>query len=199
MATINLDWPAQLKTCQIRIAELDEQIATQRQKIQRLSDQKLRVKWAQRLLVMRQESLERAQRRRDLIESRIVGHARRVGNLARFVLLPGQRHDSIGTEPLIQDIDLAALIADKAFDNDRLRVRLNERGAIAVIPSKADRRTPFRTTPRCTNSDTSSRTASSDSRSLGGSRHITTNRSEFRRRHPSRGLLPPAARNIYRP
>ena len=48
-----------------------------------------------------------------------------------------QRYDSIGTEPLIQDIEL---IADKAFDNDRLRIRLNERGAIAVIPSKADRR-----------------------------------------------------------
>ena len=66
-----------------------------------------------------------------------------LGNLARFVLLPGQRHDSIGTEPLIQDIDLEALIADKAFDNDKLRARLNERGAIAVIPSKADRKTPI--------------------------------------------------------
>ena len=77
MAMIDLDWLAQLETCQIRIAELEEKIATQTQKIQHLSDQKLRVKWAQRLLVMRQESLERAQRRRDLIESRIVGHARR--------------------------------------------------------------------------------------------------------------------------
>jgi transposase len=66
-----------------------------------------------------------------------------LGNLARFVLLPGQRHDSIGAEPLIQDIDLEALIADKAFDNGKLRAQLNERGAIAVIPSKADRKTPI--------------------------------------------------------
>ena len=66
-----------------------------------------------------------------------------LGNLARFVLLPGQRHDSIGTEPLIQDIDFAALIADKAFDSNSLRATLNERGAIAVIPSKADRKTPL--------------------------------------------------------
>jgi hypothetical protein len=29
-----------------------------------------------------------------------------LGNLVRFVLLPGQRHDSVGTEPLIKDIDL---------------------------------------------------------------------------------------------
>jgi hypothetical protein len=77
MATIDLDWPSQLKTCQIRIGELEEKIATQRQKIQHLSDQNLRVKWAQWLLVMRQESLERAQSRRDLIESRITGRARR--------------------------------------------------------------------------------------------------------------------------
>jgi hypothetical protein len=77
MATIDLDWPAQLKTCQIRIAELEEKIVTQRQKIQHLSDQKLRVKWAQCLLAIRQESLERAQSRRDLIESRIAGRARR--------------------------------------------------------------------------------------------------------------------------
>jgi transposase len=66
-----------------------------------------------------------------------------LGNLVRFVLLPGQRHDSIGTDPLLRDVDFAALIADKAFDNNALRTRLNERGAIAVIPSKADRKTPI--------------------------------------------------------
>lgn len=64
-----------------------------------------------------------------------------LGNLARFVLLPGQRHDSIGVEPLITGLDFDALIADKAFDNNTLRTTLNERGATAVIPSKADRKT----------------------------------------------------------
>lgn len=62
-----------------------------------------------------------------------------LGNLVRFVLLPGQRHDSIGVEPLITGLDFAALIGDKAFDNNWLRAELNERGAAAVIPSKADR------------------------------------------------------------
>lgn len=66
-----------------------------------------------------------------------------LGNLVRFVLLPGQRHDSVGIEPLIKDADFAALIADKAFDNNALRTTLNERGATAVIPSKADRKTPI--------------------------------------------------------
>lgn len=62
-----------------------------------------------------------------------------LGNLVRFVLLPGQRHDSVGVEPLITGLDFEALIADKAFDNNALRAVLNERGALAVIPSKADR------------------------------------------------------------
>jgi len=63
-----------------------------------------------------------------------------LGNLARFVLLPGQRHDSVGVEPLIKDIDFEALLADKAFDIDWLRTELNERDAVAVIPPKANRK-----------------------------------------------------------
>jgi hypothetical protein len=39
--------------------------------------------------------------------------------LARLILLPGQRHDSVGVAPLITGIEFAALIADKAFDNMR--------------------------------------------------------------------------------
>lgn len=66
-----------------------------------------------------------------------------LGNLVRFVLLPGQRHDSLGIAPLIHGLDFDALIADKAFDNNALRATLNERGATAVIPSKADRTTPI--------------------------------------------------------
>jgi transposase len=67
-----------------------------------------------------------------------------LGNLIRFILLPGQRHDSVGVEPLIADIEFAALIADKAFDNNAIRAELNARGALAVIPSKGDRKAPIR-------------------------------------------------------
>jgi transposase len=63
-----------------------------------------------------------------------------LGNLVRFILLPGQRHDSVGVAPLITDIEFAALIADKAFDNNALRTELIERSALAVIPSKGDRK-----------------------------------------------------------
>ena len=62
-----------------------------------------------------------------------------LGNLARFILLPGQRHDSIGVEPLIAGVSLDALIGDKAFDSDRLRAELADRRALAVIPPKSNR------------------------------------------------------------
>ena len=71
--------------------------------------------------------------------TKIVALVDALGNLARFVLLPGQRHDSVGVEPLIKDIAFDALLADKAFDIDWLRAELNDRGALAVIPPKANR------------------------------------------------------------
>ena len=58
----------------------------------------------------------------------------------RFVLLPGQRHDTIGVPPLIEGIAFDALLGDKAFDVDWLRAELDARGAAAVIPPKADRK-----------------------------------------------------------
>jgi transposase len=66
-----------------------------------------------------------------------------LGNLVRFVLLPGQRHDSVGVAPLIEGVAFGALLADKAFDNSALRTELNGRGALAVIPSTSSRKTPI--------------------------------------------------------
>lgn len=63
-----------------------------------------------------------------------------MGNLARFVLLPGQRHDSVGAAPLLKGVAVDALIGDKGFDNDRLRHELAERGVLVVIPPKANRK-----------------------------------------------------------
>lgn len=71
--------------------------------------------------------------------TKIVALVDALGNLARFILLPGQRHDSVGVEPLIKDIDFKALLADKAFDVDWLRAELDDRGAVAVIPPKSNR------------------------------------------------------------
>jgi transposase len=63
-----------------------------------------------------------------------------LGNLVNFILYPGQRHDSIGVKPLIEGVSFSALLGDKAFDTDAIRAELDERGAIAVIPSKANRK-----------------------------------------------------------
>lgn len=65
-----------------------------------------------------------------------------LGNLVRFLILPGQAHDMKGVAPLIQDISFEALLADKAFDADRLLTELDQRGAAAVILPKANRKAP---------------------------------------------------------
>jgi transposase len=63
-----------------------------------------------------------------------------LGNLVRFVLLPGQRHDTIAVPPLIEGIAFGALLGDRAFDVDWLRAELDSRGACAVIPPKSNRK-----------------------------------------------------------
>jgi transposase len=78
-------------------------------------------------------------RSRGGLTTKIVALVDALGNLVRFVLLPGQRHDSAGVAPLLTDLDFAALLADKAFDSDGLRTELDNRGAVAVIPPKANR------------------------------------------------------------
>ncbi len=78
--------------------------------------------------------------------TKIVALVDALGNLARFVLLPGQRHDTIGVAPLIRDVHFDALLGDKAFDVDWLREELNQHGASAVIPPKANRKQQIGTT-----------------------------------------------------
>ncbi len=66
-----------------------------------------------------------------------------LGNLVRFVLLPGQRHDTIGVAPLIDGIEFDTLIADKAFDVDWIIKDANERGAKIVISQHPNRKAPL--------------------------------------------------------
>ena len=66
-----------------------------------------------------------------------------LGNLVRFVLLPGQRYDTVGVPPLIDGIAFDALIADRAFDSNTIVAELDARGAKAVIAQH-----PRRTKPR---------------------------------------------------
>jgi transposase len=74
------------------------------------------------------------------LTTKIVALVDALGNLVRFVLRPGQRHDTVGVPPLIEGIAFGALLGDKAFDADWLRAELDDRGAAAVIPPKANRK-----------------------------------------------------------
>lgn len=67
-----------------------------------------------------------------------------LGNLVRFVLMPGQRNDIMGVAPLIDGLSFDALLADKAFDANWLRTDITERGAQAVIPPRKHRKAQIR-------------------------------------------------------
>jgi transposase len=54
-----------------------------------------------------------------------------LGNLVRFVLLPGHRFDTVGVAPLIHGLAFGGLIA--AFDSNSIIAELSERGAKIVI------------------------------------------------------------------
>ena len=127
-------------------------------------------------------------RSRGGLTTKIVALVDALGNLVRFVLLPGQRHDSAGVAPLLTDLDFAALLADKAFDSDGVRTELDNRGAAAVIPPKANRvTTPIGSpqspvTSRCTSGAIWSKTSSARSRSSAASPPVTTKPTRASRR-----------------
>ena len=65
-----------------------------------------------------------------------------LGNLIDFRLHPGQAHDLRGTADLIKGLACGKLLADRAFDANRVRDALAAAGIEAVIPPKSNRRFP---------------------------------------------------------
>ena len=57
------------------------------------------------------------------------------------MLSAGQAHDLTCAEPLLENTDPQACIADKAYDADAFIDTLTARDIIAVIPPKANRKT----------------------------------------------------------
>ena len=70
-----------------------------------------------------------------------------LGNLVRFMLLPGQRFDTVGVPPLIEGLTFDALIADKAFDSNAIIADLDARGAKIVISQHPRRAKPLAIDP----------------------------------------------------
>ena len=67
-----------------------------------------------------------------------------LGRITRFCLTGGHQHDMAGVDPLLlqHNATAATVIADKAYDAERLRSALAERGSRAVIPSRITAKSP---------------------------------------------------------
>ena len=58
-----------------------------------------------------------------------------LGQLVRIVLTPGQAHDATQAQALLEGQRAQRVIADKAYDADRIHQAVTDIGAHAVIPS----------------------------------------------------------------
>lgn len=67
------------------------------------------------------------------------------GRLIRYLLLPGNAAESPGLIPLTDGIATngSAVIADKAYDTDKIRNSLAASGIITVIPFRSNRLNPL--------------------------------------------------------
>jgi len=63
-----------------------------------------------------------------------------LGNLLRFVLTPGQQHDSRPAQGLLENLPAKALLADKAYDSDKIVQCARGQGMQVVIPCKVNRK-----------------------------------------------------------
>ncbi len=82
-------------------------------------------------------------RSRGGLSTKINAAADALGNPLRFILTPGQVHDSNLSEPLIEGFDFDKLLADKGYDSDRFRFIIAQAGAEAVMPSNGSRSQPI--------------------------------------------------------
>ena len=60
----------------------------------------------------------------------------------RFILLPGNRFDTVGVAPLIHAISFGAMLAE-AFDRNRIIAAMNECGAVIGISQHPRRTKPL--------------------------------------------------------
>lgn len=75
--------------------------------------------------------------------TKILALADALGNLVRFQLLPGHRHDTVGVAPLIEGLEFDAFLGDKAFDANWIVEDVDKRGAKVVISQMPGRREPL--------------------------------------------------------
>lgn len=64
------------------------------------------------------------------------------GRAVRLILSPGNRNDGLMAPDLVTGITDRTILADKAYDSDRFRELLTQRGLNACIPPKSNRTNP---------------------------------------------------------
>ena len=61
-----------------------------------------------------------------------------------FALTAGQKGDAMQADALIESLPAEVVLADAAYDSDRLRKAIADKGAIAVIPNNPSRARKYR-------------------------------------------------------
>jgi transposase len=64
-----------------------------------------------------------------------------LGNPVDFILTGGEVHDSVCANDLLDNKSADFVLADKAYDSDKILEKIAEIGATAVIPPKSNRKT----------------------------------------------------------
>ena len=79
-------------------------------------------------------------RSRGGLSTKIHCIAEGLGNPVDFVLTGGEVHDSQCADILLDGKEADFILADKAYDNDRILRKIEGMGATAVIPPKSNRK-----------------------------------------------------------
>ena len=123
-----------------------------------------------------------------------------LGNLVRFVLLPGHRFDTVGVAPLIDGLTFGGFIADKVFDSNSIIADLNQRGAKIVISQHPRRTVPLPIDAELYKWRHLIENFFCKLKGVQTHRHARRqNRSELRRKHPSRRSRDKLPMNLNRP
>ena len=62
-----------------------------------------------------------------------------LGNPLRFIITPGQHHDSIQAIAIFSELQAGALLGDKGYDSDTIRAETLEQNITAHIPPRSNR------------------------------------------------------------
>jgi transposase len=82
-------------------------------------------------------------RSRGGFSTKIHAKVEALGNPLAFLLTPGQQHDITQAELLLNESECDFVIADTSYDAQAFRTLIESKGAIAVIPSRKNRKQPF--------------------------------------------------------